>query len=140
MLRLSKKIEYAILAMQYMASHGSEKATAKELSEELNISFEFLSKALQSLMKAGLAESIQGIKGGYRLARPPEEISVADVITAMENRIGIVECIQKGKDGCGRAEDCTIRIPMVHLQKKIETIFDSTTIAELAKFQLVAEH
>ena len=134
MFRLSKKVEYAILALQYMAEKDEAKTSVKEMSENLNISFDFLSKTMQLLNKKGLVESLQGIRGGYILGDKPEKISIADIIRAVEQRIGIVQCFKDGKDSCGRVEDCTIRTPMGHIQKKIDNIFESTTIKELAGF------
>jgi Rrf2 family protein len=133
MLRLSKKIEYAILALQYMAAHKGELVSAKEMSAKLNISFEFLSKTLQALMKGGLVRSQQGIKGGYQMTRDASEVSITDVIKAAEDKPGLVECISVGKegDGCGRVDDCTIRVPMIKMHKQITKIFDNTTIADL---------
>ncbi|MFP4529418.1 MAG: RrF2 family transcriptional regulator [Candidatus Kapaibacterium sp.] len=131
MLRLSKKVEYAILALQYMGARKGELVSAKEMSEFLNISFEFLSKTLQALMKGGLVKSQQGIKGGYQMTRDPSEISIADVIRSVDGKTGLVECISKDKEGCDRVEDCTIRTPILKMHKRVSQIFAKTTIADL---------
>ncbi len=137
MFRLSKKVEYALLSLQFLAMRDGRLATAKEMSEQLNISFEFLSKTLQTLMKHGLIRSQQGIKGGYVLAKGPEEISISHVVAALDSSPRIVECVNDNdKDDCLRADDCTIRHPMKIIQKKIEDIFDSTTISELLQPKL----
>lgn len=134
MFRLSKKIEYAIIAMQYLASKEGELVSAKEMSENLNISFEFLSKTLQALMKSELVESHQGIKGGYALARKSEEITLADIVNSLDEKTGIVECFNTEKFGdCGRTAECTIKDPMSEIQNKINDIFNKTTISELGK-------
>lgn len=134
MFRLSKKVEYAIIALQYMASKENELVSAKEMSENLNISFEFLSKTLQSLMKHDLVQSHQGIKGGYSLARKSDEITLSEVINCLDEKSGIVECLNSDKAGdCGRTTDCTIRDPMHHIQNKINNIFSNTTISELGR-------
>lgn len=134
MFRLSKKIEYSVLALQYMANKGDKLVTAKEMSERLNISFEFLSKVLQKLMKKGLVESYQGIKGGYQLTKPAEKIAINDVIIALDETPAIVECLKSGvntDETCGRVDDCTLRDPMIEIQKQINKIFRKTTIAGL---------
>jgi Rrf2 family protein len=132
MYRFSKKVEYAILALQYMAASKESQVSAKEMSEHLNISFEFLSKTLQTLMKYGLVLSHQGIKGGYMLAKDAKDISITDIVNSLEKRNGLVECISNGNnDGCGRVADCTIREPLKKIQRSIEKIFDNTTVAEL---------
>lgn len=134
MLRLSKKIEYAILAMQYITHNKEKIVSAKEISENLNISFEFLAKTLQKLMKKGFIKSQHGINGGYILSTDPKDISLADIIKALEGNTSIVECFSMHhKNGCGRIDDCTIRHPMKDIQKKINSVFEETTIAELAE-------
>lgn len=132
MLKLSKKIEYGLLAVQYIAAHPEKLVPAKEMSGEMNISFEFLSKTLQKLMKNGLVVSHQGIKGGYELARNPDEISIADIIIALEGNPSLVDCVKfDGSATCGRAEKCAIKKPLGVIQKKINKILTTTTIAEI---------
>lgn len=134
MVRFSRKIEYALLAMQYITVNNNRVTSAKEISENFNLSFEFLSKTLQSLMKNGLITSQQGIKGGYLLGKSPEEITVADVVFAIEGKTSIVDCFVKNEEDfiCNRSSNCTIKNPMRKIQKKIEDIFSSTTIQEIS--------
>ena len=133
MIKLSKKVEYALLALQYMGARAPDLVSAKEMSESLNISFEFLSKTLQTLMKGGFVMSHQGIKGGYTLIKKPEDINIASVILALDMKHGIVECmINEDNESCFRVEECSIRKPMARLQKKIDDIFYKTTISELS--------
>jgi Rrf2 family protein len=75
MLRLSKKVEYAVLALQYIAANEGKIVPAKEIAENLHISFEFLSKTLQTLMKRKLISSQHGTKGGYVLVKKPTEMT-----------------------------------------------------------------
>ncbi len=132
MFKLSKKVEYAILAVQYMAMNSKGIVSAKEIAEHLNISFEFLSKALQKLMKNGIIESKQGIKGGYVLSRPAELISLADIINAQSNEIRVVDCLTDDSDCvCVREEDCTLRSPMQNIQLRINSILKSTSLADI---------
>ena len=133
MLRLSKKVEYAILAMQFIAMQPEKIVSAKEMSLRLNLSFEFLSKTLQILMKNNLITSVQGIHGGYQLTSDPDETTIASIIDAIEGRSSLVECfVITEKLNCERISSCTIRDPMKMIQFKIDNVFRSTTIAELA--------
>jgi Rrf2 family protein len=136
MLKLSKKIEYGLLAMQYIASNienNREKViSAKEISSKLNIPFEFLSKTLQKLMKSGLIESQQGNKGGYILAKSPDSTSLAEIIIALDEKAELVECFTTQNDStCSRTNKCSIRGPIKNIQNKIDRVFKSTTLAEL---------
>jgi Rrf2 family protein len=131
MLKLSKKAEYAILAMQYMAENQGEKLNAKVISQQLDLSFEFLSKTMQALMKCGLVESQQGVKGGYILSKPSNEISLMEIINATDEKIGIVDCLNGSDEDCYRNENCVIKDPMHKIQKLIDNIFVKTTLHDL---------
>lgn len=142
MLKLSKKIEYGILAMQYIASNmdikGGKVISAKEISSKLNIPFEFLSKTLQKLMKSGLIESQQGNKGGYVLAKSPKSTSLAEIILALEDKTQLVECFSDDDAStCSRTTRCSIKGPIKNIQKKINNIFNTTTLAELIDKRLL---
>lgn len=133
MLKLTKKIEYALMALQYIASQKDKVVPAKEIAEVLNISFEFLSKLLQQLNKAGIITSQQGIKGGYVFANDPINLTISDVISVLEGESGIIDCLNNvEEEHCYRLESCSLRKPMLKIQDQINSILKSTTIAELA--------
>jgi Rrf2 family protein len=132
MFRISKKVEYALMALQHLAQNGDQKHSAKQLAENLDISFDFLAKALQTLMKNGIVVSQQGIKGGYTLSRSANEISISEVIKAMEENFSVVDCLATNLDECcSRANDCSIKTPLSFLQDKVDNVFHSMTIADM---------
>lgn len=132
MFRLSKKVEYGILSMQYMADRETVLVSAKEISESLELSFEFLAKTLQQLMKHGLITSSKGIKGGYILAKPSENITLSDIIEALDSKIYLTECMHKDNlEDCNRKDNCSIKKPIQVLQNKVNNIFESTLLSEL---------
>src|SRR5881628_3509241 len=93
MLRLSKKADYALMAMKHLASdapHGA--ASAREIAERYDIPLELLAKVLQQLTRHGLLASHMGIHGGYHLARPTAAISVAEIIEAIDGPLAITAC------------------------------------------------
>ena len=94
MLRLSKKSDYALIAMTHLATRpdGSGSSSAREISESYAIPLELLAKVLQRLVRARLLVSVQGTRGGYRLARPAAAISVADVIQAVDGPVTVTAC------------------------------------------------
>ena len=93
MLRLSKKADYALLAMRHLAAHADRsRVSARELAEAYDIPAELLAKVLQKLVRARLLESHQGIRGGYGLAGRPPSISVADVIQAIDGPLTVTAC------------------------------------------------
>ena len=89
MLRLSKKADYALMAMKHLATRpDTASASAREIAEQYDIPIELMAKVLQRLARRGLLTSHQGTRGGYRLGRPSSLISVADIIQAIERRAG----------------------------------------------------
>jgi Rrf2 family protein len=91
MLRLSKKADYALMAMKHLAVRGDRTAhassSAREIAELYDIPIELMAKVLQRLVRRGLLASTQGTRGGYQLARLPSQISVADVIQAIDGPV-----------------------------------------------------
>lgn len=118
--------------MQYLADRESSLVSAKEISDNLELSFEFLAKTLQKLMKQGLITSTKGIKGGYLLSRPSEDITLSEIIEALDSKIYLAECMDENhSDECSRHENCTIKKPLMLLQNKVANIFQNTQLSEL---------
>jgi FeS assembly SUF system regulator len=91
MLRVSKLTDYATVVMTCLAA-GDGVMSAQALAERARLELPTVSKVLKQLAQAGLVASTRGINGGYRLARAPDRITIADVVTAMEGPIGMTEC------------------------------------------------
>ena len=134
MLKLSKKSEYALMAARYMAikNHGNA-VTAKEIAESYKISFELVSKVLQNLAKNNIATSYQGVKGGYSLKKNPLEISLIELILAVEPDYQITDCLrtESPKNDCAYSDCCKIRDPLAEVQKKIDKVFFETKLAHI---------
>ncbi|QQS38031.1 MAG: Rrf2 family transcriptional regulator [Ignavibacteriales bacterium] len=134
MLKLSKKTEYAFMAVKYIALNQNGCCiTAKEISDKYDISYELLSKVLQRLNKHQIVSSFQGAKGGYVLNKSPFELTLIDIIRAIEDDYKITDCMNgKGTtDDCRHVECCTIRDPLLKVQKEIERVFSQTTLNQI---------
>jgi Rrf2 family protein len=132
MLKLPKKVEYAILALQYLAQRDGTLVAVKEISSELEISFEFMSKTFQSLIKAGIVGSQKGARGGYFLTVAPSDLTLGMVIDALDSRPSLVDCTDpSGKGKCEREETCTIKNPITTIQSEINKLFDQMTFKDL---------
>jgi len=134
MLKLSKKTEYALMAVKFMAKKpDGNSATAKEISEGYNIPYDLLSKVLQQLTKKKVIKSFQGIRGGYSLTRTPDNLTLYDIIRAVEPNYQIAECMQSGSSekDCTYFNCCMIRDPLAKVQKEIDKLFKSVTIYEI---------
>jgi Rrf2 family protein len=129
MLRFTKRADYGLMAIHYIAIHDEGAVSAKRIAEEFAIPQELLAKILQRLAKQGLIVSHNGPKGGYLLTRRPAEISVGEVIRALEGPINIVSCLEDS--ACPQIERCSLRRPVKKLQAAISEMLDTMTLAEL---------
>jgi len=132
MLRFTKRADYGLMAMHYIAAHGDEGAvSAKRIAEAFHIPPEIMAKILQRLAKSRLITSQNGPKGGYVLIRLPATITVGQVIRALEGPIEIVSCITDGDD-CPKFSRCNLRRPVQKIQTSISRLLDTMTLADLA--------
>ena len=132
MLRLSKKADYALLAIRHMAAHADRGAlSARELAETYDIPPELMAKVLQQLVRSHLLESHQGIRGGYGLARTAATISVADVIQAIDGPLTVTACTDTDHS-CDQYSKCNIRDPLWKIKDRIVSALAATSVAELA--------
>ncbi|MBU3698700.1 MAG: Rrf2 family transcriptional regulator [Candidatus Kapabacteria bacterium] len=133
MVRLSKRIEYALLAMQDMATKPDSIVSAKDVASHYDISQALVAKVLQQLARHGLIRSYAGSTGGYTLARAAGSISIAEIIEVMEGAgKALVDCQSTDHTSCSAEHACTIKEPLGRLQDRIQSTFKSMSIAELA--------
>ena len=104
---------------------------APELAQEAQLPAPTVSKILKILARQGLLTSHRGVKGGYSLQRTPEEISVEEIITAVEGPIGITECIDDTPGECGQAPVCPVRANWQQINEAIRQALDGITLAEM---------
>ncbi|HEV8438395.1 MAG TPA: RrF2 family transcriptional regulator [Methylomirabilota bacterium] len=131
MLRFTKRADYGLMAIHYIAAHGDDGAvSAKRIAEEFHIPQERLAKILQRLAKKQLIESHNGPKGGYVLMRPPDDITVGQVVRALEGPMRIVSCMVENDD-CPQFSRCNLRRPVQKIQSSISYLLDTMTLAEL---------
>ena len=132
MLRLSKKADYALIAMKHLTVHSDRgAASAREIAEQYDIPIELMAKVLQRLVRRGLLASHQGTRGGYQLARMPTQISVADVIQAIEGPVTVTAC-STDEGPCEQFSKCNVRDPLYRVRERILAALGECTIAELA--------
>jgi Rrf2 family protein len=139
MLRLSKKADYALIAMKHLArkSSGAPSTSAREIAEQYDIPIELMAKVLQRLVRTGLLVSTQGTRGGYTLGRPALAISVADVIQAIDGPVTVTACSTQ-KNDCEQYQKCSIRDPLWQIRERIVEALDTVTLAEMATDNIAA--
>lgn len=135
MLRLTKKVEYALLALHYMAQRHGEVVTSRAVAEAYGLSAELAAKVLTSLAHHGIVRPLHGVRGGFVLEKSPRDISLAEVIRAAEGQqFHLVQC---GEAECYVEPRCTIRSPLQALEAQIGRIFESVSVADLLDQPLV---
>ncbi len=129
MLRMSRLTDYGILLLAHLAA-GDELRNARELSEETGLPGPAVSKLLKHLTREGFLESQRGTKGGYTLARPADEISVAAVIDALEGPIALTEC-SAHPGVCERESQCQMRAPWQRINQAVRHTLETIYLSEL---------
>ena len=138
MLRLSKKADYALIAMKHLALRaGAPSTSAREIAEQYDIPIELLAKVLQRLVRTGLLVSTQGTRGGYTLSRPPKSISISDVIQAIDGPFTVTACTTEKHD-CEQYSKCSVRDPLWQLRERIVAALGTVTLSEMASNQDLA--
>jgi Rrf2 family protein len=140
MLKFSKRADYALLSLQYMATVQSSieanlrVVNTKEIAEEHNIPVELLAKVLQTLARHQLIESHHnGPKGGYALGRDPKDITLAQVLEVIEGPLGLTDCCHEknGQSQCEQMNHCNIRTPLLKIQESIYQLLNGMSIEDL---------
>lgn len=133
MLRLSKKADYALIAMKHLALRPDQAAlSAREIAEQYDIPVELMAKVLQRLAREGLLASHQGTRGGYQLSRPAGAISVADVIQAVDGPLTVTACSAE-EENCDQYSKCSVRDPLWKIKERILEALQACSITELAR-------
>jgi Rrf2 family cysteine metabolism transcriptional repressor len=135
-MKLSTKGKYGVRALFEIARHfGKGPLTIKEIAERQKISLSYLEQILHRLGKAGIIESVRGPHGGYELGRRPADLTIGDVVRALEGPIALSHCLEPGvsSESCYQAEDCVARMVWAKVGQKIEEALDSITFEHLLR-------
>lgn len=133
-MRFTAKTEYAVRAIIEISLVGGNKPVqVREIAAKQAISERFLEQVMAALKKAGLIESIRGAQGGYRLSRPADQITMADIIEAIEGPMQVMECLSKDTEHqqCHQASLCAVKDVWESVQSSIIEALDSITLAKL---------
>jgi Rrf2 family protein len=130
-LELSSEGRYALRALVYLAEIG-EQASADRISAEANVPRRLLARILARLSHAGLVESEQGRRGGSRLARPPQEITLLDAVEAAEGPFGVTRCIMQNR-ACGSGPPCAMHNAWEEGQQAILGYLETQTLGDFVQ-------
>lgn len=135
MLQLTKRTEYGLIALVHLVDHPGEVVSVREIAETYGTPRRLLAEVLKDLAREGLAESTRGATGGYTLARRPEDISLGEVVSALEGPPALSSCESLGaftRGDCDVAPRCPIRSPLHKIRDGIWRQMERTSLRTLA--------
>jgi Rrf2 family transcriptional regulator, cysteine metabolism repressor len=135
-MRLTAKSEYGVLAAIDLACHyGSGPVSAREIAERRGIPPRFLEQLFVALRRADLVSAVRGAKGGFVLTRDPREVTVLDVVEALEGPLASSVCDQAREDTCAKSAICAAAPVWARATSALRDVFASTSLAALAGTQ-----
>ncbi len=135
-MRISAKGEYAAKAVLFLSLRYPSVVTIHEVAEGHHIPLKYLEQILLALKRSGLLESRRGVHGGYTLARSPDQISVGEVLSAVDGDFSETTCLRAGEDGpytCPERESCGLRGLWKELKRNVDSILFETSFGEVCR-------
>ncbi|HEX7368683.1 MAG TPA: SUF system Fe-S cluster assembly regulator [Rhodanobacteraceae bacterium] len=139
MLRVSRLADYASVVMACLARHPDEVLPAAQIGEDTHLGLPTVSKLLKRLAQAGLVDSFRGVAGGYRLARSAKDISLAEIVEALDGPIGLTEC-SIGHIGCKRQAYCAVSRDWQGIGATIDNALRGVSLADMLHRQPARAH
>jgi FeS assembly SUF system regulator len=130
MLRMSKLTDYGIVLMSYLASKTYQQHSAHTLSDAVQVPLPTVRKVLKALSHADLLQSERGAQGGYNLTRNPKNISVAEIITAMEGPIALTECVSE-ESHCEQESHCDVQTNWTRINNAVYHALDEVKLSDM---------
>ena len=127
-MQISKKAEYGLRAMLYLAKNPKKIIPLKEIAKKERVPFDFLEKIMAELQKANLVKAKKGVQGGYFLAKPAKKITPGDIVLVLEENMALVHC-----SGCPMAGKCTSEDVWGEVQQSMDNTLNSVSLADLVK-------
>lgn len=132
MLRVSKLGDYGTMIMVHMARQPLRLFSACDMAEATGLGPATVSKLMKCLAREGLLVSHRGTHGGYRLAREPAEISIAQIVDAVEGPVGVTEC-SVAAGVCAQEATCTVRAGWQGINSLLRASLENVRLAEFAR-------
>ena len=137
---MTRKTDYALVAIAYLANEEPSRVSAREIAERLGLPVPALMNILNQLGHAGLVLSTRGPNGGYGLARPPNEISLASLIEAVEGPVRLTLCcsgtVETVERRCDLESGCAIKGPVRKVHTMLRQFLDQVTLDQIASIQV----
>ena len=132
MSKITRKVEYALIALRHMQLKQSDKLTStKEIATRYGVPQQLLAKTLQHMARDGIIEAVQGPTGGYRVATNLDQISMKDFFEKLEGPLGMMDCYFDSD--CIQIEACNIRIPIQRINDNMRNLFSQMSVQEVTQ-------
>jgi Rrf2 family protein len=139
MLAFTRKTDYALIALTHLAKNPDECNSAREIAARYGVPLPLLMNILKQITQRGLAQSVRGPRGGYRLATSPDKISLNDIIGAVEGPVQLVQCVEwyqnkargKLKTGCDLMAACPVRPTIHRVHARLVEFLSTVTLADV---------
>lgn len=145
MFRLSRMTDYGIVLLAHLASERSRNPdecapqNARELAQQVGLPLPVVSKVLKQLARAGILESHRGAKGGFTLTRRPEDLSVVELVTALDGPVALTQCAAL-PGGCDHESTCAVRSPWQVLNRVVQYALSEVSLADLVNPSFASQH
>ncbi len=136
---ISRKSDYAIRAISYILMNRNEKISTKKIAEDLNIPYKFLTQIFLELVRKGILVSERGSRGCIRLKKMPHEVSLLDIIEAVEGPFKLHQCIADFNEACFFAGNCLIKEKLLETERETRRLLASTTLDKINIDQTIKE-
>ncbi len=136
MLSLTRKADYAIIALAHLAKSDGEVCTAREIAQKFQVPTALLMNVLKTLSHGDLVRSSRGARGGYALARPPEGITLEDILSVIEGPLRLALCSgtnQHEEDACELLHVCPVKRPVQRIHERLQQFLRQITLADIVR-------
>jgi Rrf2 family protein len=132
MLKITRKVEYALIALRHMQLKESKELTStKEIATRYGVPQQLLAKTLQHMARDGILEAVQGSAGGYRVATNLDKISMKDFFEKLEGPLGMMDCYFDSD--CIQIGSCNIRVPIQRINDNMRNLFSQMSVQEVTQ-------
>lgn len=132
MLKITRKVEYALIALRHMQlKHSEELTSTKEIATRYGVPQQLLAKTLQHMARDGIIEAVQGSAGGYRIAINLDQISMKDFFERLEGPLGMMDCYFDSD--CIQMGACNIRVPIQRINDNMRNLFSQMSVQEVTQ-------
>ena len=129
MFKLTRKSEYALIALRHLQMNDTLLSSSKEISQMYMIPRQVLAKVLQKMVKLNYIDAYKGVNGGYKLKKSLKKIRLAEFIEKMEGPLGLVDC--NINDNCDQIDYCNIKMPINKINENIKSVLNKIKIADI---------